>query len=178
MKMNEVMSNIDIARAYFQAHNNQDLDAGLALIADDVIFEAIGSQKMRGKEALQMLGEWDAALNSHLSVSNFQERGNVVTCDVVEQNDWCHAAGIPELHYDICRIEVRDGKISRVATRLDAASNQALSHVLRQVINWAMVHRQRELHQLMPNGEFVYDPRYAPAWLALMNQWRVSQPAS
>jgi len=105
----------DIAKAFLQASDNDDIDTGLSLLSDDVVFrqEPIGL-RVEGKAQLEAgLRENMAWCHQHSFTSPFSVDGDKVTCSAKVSGDDFRISGIEYIHatYEFL---IRDGKIHSI----------------------------------------------------------------
>ena len=105
----------DIAKAFLQASDNDDIDTGLSLLSDDVVFrqEPIGL-RVEGKAQLEAgLRENMAWHHRHSFTSPFSVDGDKVTCSAKVSGDDFRISGIEYINatYEFL---IRDGKIHSI----------------------------------------------------------------
>ena len=105
----------DIAKAFLQASDNDDIDTGLSLLSDDVVFrqEPIGL-RVEGKAQLEVgLRENMAWHHRHSFTSPFSVDGDKVTCSAKVSGDDFRISGIEYINatYEFL---IRDGKIHSI----------------------------------------------------------------
>ncbi|MBA7678670.1 hypothetical protein ES703_86948 [subsurface metagenome] len=105
----------DIAKAFLQASDNDDIDTGLSLLSDDVVFrqEPIGL-RVEGKAQLEVgLRENIAWHHRHSFTSPFSVDGDKVTCSAKVSGDDFRISGIEYINatYEFL---IRDGKIHSI----------------------------------------------------------------
>jgi hypothetical protein len=163
---------VEIAQQCFQVHNGRDLDGVGALLGDDPEFELVGVWTLRGRDRVLRLTEWDAALNTRLQPADLRVEGGMVTCHVVERNDWFTAVGLDEIQHEQCELHVVDGRIVKIRSTMEPESYRATAEALGRIIGWARQACPDELGAPMPGGQFEYNGRNARRWLALLAHWR------
>lgn len=163
-------------KAYFEAHNNHDVEAVKALFSDDICIEIAGVFKKQGRQEVRKLVEWDAATRSQLTPTDGRIEGDTYVCRAVEENDWLTLAGVGAARYSRARITVAGGSITKVSTELAPDSANAMAEALGKIIGWASQEHRDELADLMPGGEFAYSTEKAAGWMAVLKEWRKTQP--
>ena len=166
---------IERVQSYEQAHNRQDVGAVMAMCADDIRFENVGSWVKVGKDDVRLLEEYCAAINHSVSLHGFSASEETVSCRALERNDFYRLMGINEVERTSCHFSFRQGLIAEQRVEVAPKSGEALSAAWPPMIAWVSRERGEVLARLMPQGEFVYSAESARAWLALLQEWRQSQ---
>lgn len=104
------MSPADVARTFLEALADEDLDAALALVADDIVYTNVGMPSLHGRHRLErafrpLLGRFGFRVHFH----NVAAEGSVV---LTERTD---ALVIGRMHWQFWvygRFEVVDGRIT------------------------------------------------------------------
>lgn len=163
--------------AYLEAHNRHDIEAELAFYADEVIFEVPRNTALMKREDLRPRFEWEAATESHLSMSGIEIDGNTVTInDFVETSTWLQLAGIGEIVYEPgTKIVFTDGLITEVLPAPPLAESQeAVGAAMDGLMDWVMENRPEEMEG-MAGGQLPYDGEGARKLLELLMYWREAQ---
>jgi hypothetical protein len=160
--------------AYIQAHNSHDIEAELALYADEVVFEVPQNTAILAREDLRPRLEWEAVTESHLSVSGIEiDDGTVTINDLVETSKWLQLAGIEAMVYEPgTQLVFADGLISEVLPAPPTeASQDAVELAMNELMDWVMENRPEALEG-MPGGQLPYDGEGARKLLELLAAWR------
>jgi hypothetical protein len=163
--------------AYIEAHNKHDIEAELALYADEVVFEVPQNTAILAREDLRPRLEWEAVTESHLSMSGVEIEGDTVTInELVETSTWLQLAGIEEMVYEPgTQLVFADGLISEVLPASPTRESQeAVELAMNQLMDWVMEHRPEALEG-MPGGQLPYDGEGARKLLELLVTWREAQ---
>lgn len=164
---------VGLVMAYQEAKNRQDVDAVQAMFAQHAVFESVGMGTMAGKEQIRALDEYDVGLSTKIEFKDCVQSGNTVTCEVVETNDWLHAAGLKELAYPSSVFTFEDGLIVQIAAALSPESAQAMEQVLRAVVPWIRQHHPEAVPLLFtPENRFIYSRDNALLIVSLLREWR------
>lgn len=158
--------------AYAQAYNSHDVEKIMSFYSDDIRFEAVGFFVKEGKEDVQNLTEYDAAVNIHMTISNIKVRGDTATFTLIESNDWFRLAGIEELIYEPNRVVFQDGLIKEIRAEITPESAKTVGKAWQTIMQWASRERSEALAELMPGGKFMYTAESAQKWLKLLKDWR------
>jgi len=111
----------DIAKAFLQASDNDDIDNGLSLLSDDVVFcqEPLGI-RVEGKAQLEAgLRENTAWHHRHTFTSPFRVDGEKVTCSAEVSGDDFRIIGIEHINVSY-EFLIRDGKICSILVVADS----------------------------------------------------------
>jgi hypothetical protein len=162
----------DLLNAYQEAHNSHDIEKVLSLMTDDIKFQLVGTWVREGKEQIQWIEEWDAAVNGHLTFTDVKAKGKTVTCKVIERNDLFKLYGIEEVSYKSATFIFRDRLIEEIRVEPSQKSVKAINEMRQSFVEWASQERSQQLEALRPEGEFVYSAQNAGVWLALLEEWR------
>ncbi len=99
-----------LARSVFEALNAGDVEAALALYADDAILDLGTFGKFSGKEEIRAAFEKEVSLNAFWEVSDFQVEGNTATFKSRYTSDAMRALGVTLEATEVMTIQ--DGKIA------------------------------------------------------------------
>ncbi len=165
---------LEVVRAYFRAHNSHDVNGALALLSHRIVFEAVGTWTRKGVALARELEEWDASLGSTLEPYGMVADGEVVTCQVREQNEWFALTRAGEVTWARCEFRVSQGRIMSITSELEEESQARIDQALQAVLAWAGDNRATELSRLIPGGRFHYNAEAATCWIALLQEWRAT----
>jgi len=163
---------------YVELHRSRDIDGLLALHANDAEFMIPGQETIRGMEALRDLLEWDAVLETELTMAGISADGDTIFIDsLVERNKWFQAIGLPEVRYRSgTRIVLRGGRIvGTYPAPFDDDTQQRLRDRFEALVQWLREYRRDALEQLLPGGKFRYNAASARRWLEVLAEWNKSQ---
>jgi hypothetical protein len=131
---------------------------------------------LTGWEQIMDIHEYDAAINTRISLFDFAVERNVVSCRNMEKNDWLSKAGIAQVEYS--RIEFMfnmDGLITGLSGSLEPKSADAMGQALASFTLWATEHRPDEFGRLFNwDGSFIYNRESGVLVLSLLEEWRAS----
>ena len=162
----------NLVKTYEQAHNNHDVEKVMSLCSNDIRFEIVGTWTKSGKEQVRELAEWDTATNSNMNISDIEVRADTAIFKLKEGNDWFRLAGIEFMYYEPCKMVFHDGLIKEIKAELTQKSLKDFQEVWPSIFQWISEERNKELSELMPDGEFVYSAENAKQWLCLLREWR------
>ncbi len=161
-------------KAYVEAHNSHDIERIMSFYAEDARFEFVESWVREGKEEIRKQEEFDAALNSQLAFTDLKVEGDTVTGTVTEKSDYYKLSGIDEVSYEYYAIIFKDGLIKEIKTELTIGSVIEINQVFQELLNWVRKEKEKELEDLILEGEVVYSAESAKKWLALLREWRAN----
>ena len=169
---------VEFVQRYVKLHRSHDIDGLLALHTDDTEFLMPGQPPIRGKEALRDLLEWDAVLESELTMSDISIDGDTILINtVIERNKFFQSMGVTDVRYQPgTRFVLRNERI--VGTYPAAISEESLNKGRKEyqnLIQWLSTNRPNTLERLMPNGKFRYDAASARLWLKVLEEWKQSK---
>ena len=162
---------VDRVQAMAQAHNRHDVDNEIRFYTDDARFEMAGRWTRQGTDQLRQMLDMDAALNSYLTYTFCEVRGNTVTCRVREENDLLSAAGIEAIYYESVA-HVFDGWfIKEVKVKQTPESQRLLQETMESFSQWASEKQSQQWAALRAQGQNITKDNL-DIWLALLRQWR------
>ncbi len=162
---------VDLVMAYQHAYNSHDLGELLPLFVDDAAFEVAGAFKLKGKDDIRRVAEYDFALHIHMTIDKLIPKGDTVFCELIEMNDWLEAADIEEAYYS-AKFVFQKRRIKSLSGVPYPETQKALTQVLQPLMEWATQERPEQLAQIMPEGKFVYSAENAEKSLALLREWK------
>jgi nuclear transport factor 2 (NTF2) superfamily protein len=158
-------------KAYESAHNAHDVKKVMSFYTKDIRFETVEVWVREGKEAMENLEEWDAALNSNLIFTDVTIDDGIIKCKAEETNDWFKITGVEKIHYRSVVIKFKKGLIREIKADLTEESMAAIGVILQSIMGWALKERKQDLAELMPEGEFIYNAETAKKWMSLLHDW-------
>lgn len=167
---------IEKVKQYEDAANRHDIALIGSLVDEDVFLEIFGQITLKGRKQIQALHEYDAAINTRISLYDFAVERNVVSCRNMEKNDWLSKAGIDQIDYSRTEFMFnQDGLIRGFSGSLEPSSADAMGQVLASFTVWAAAHRPEKFSQLFDvDGSFVYKRESGVRVLILLDEWRAS----
>ena len=162
-----------LAKRFFATYNTHHVNNIVALFADNAVWELSGKLTLTGKDTIRLLTQYDSVLNTHMVFSNITEKGDTVSCDLAETNDWYKAAGIDEAYYSM-KLVFHKGLITLLQADQDPGTEKAVGQVLLPLMDWAYENRKKELADMMAGGKFIYNAENAKRSLALLRDWKQS----
>jgi len=163
----------DLVKHYSDVYNTHNVDEIVSLYADDAVFEAVGQYSLSGKDQIRDHTEYYSVLNTHMSISDIETKGDTVFCNLSLTNDWLKISAIGEVHYAAV-FTFEDGLIKHIRAEAKPETQQAFSEVLSPLMEWARVNQADLLTEMAPNGRFIYNGGNARKALALLRSWQES----
>jgi hypothetical protein len=155
---------------YVAAINSHDPERVMACYADSIHFVLGAGLDLRGRDKLQPIADWDACLNTRLSVSEVRIIEDTANFRLAERNDWFRLAGLEEAIYEPAWIRFRDGLVVEVHAEQDPGNRDRFLPTWQDVMAWVKERHPEALRELMPGGKFVYGGDQARRWLTLLEE--------
>jgi hypothetical protein len=159
------------ASQFIEAHNAQDIDAVLALFAEDASCDMMGEWSRRGTETIRQLEEWKFAANSQLFAGEPAVSGDTVSFALSEASDFLRMVGIDRASYASFVIVFEEGLIKQVSGRLTEENSAAISAGLEPLTRWAGVHAASSLSDLIVDATPVFSVDSYDGWRSLRDSW-------
>ncbi|MDX1393849.1 MAG: nuclear transport factor 2 family protein [Gemmatimonadota bacterium] len=161
---------------YMEAINRHDTRAALACLSRDFVLEFPGGAKLDRGGMESALG-WDAGTKGRVEWSVVAERGNVITIEGEETNEFLRLLEIGPLPFE-SRFELDDhGLIAKQMHRTDWGG-VSVEEALSPVLAWARQAAPAELAEVYPDGRMTYTEEAGRAWVDLLRRWSRSQSGS
>lgn len=162
-----------IVEEHFKVKNSHHVTAEMRFFSDNSLLEIPGlSLRLTGIEKRRAIAEYDSVLNTILTPSDFEVRGDTVFCSITEHNDWLAAAGIPDAYYPRTVTVVEANKIVYSSGHMSDSSRAYIGDVLSRFMPWAGENYPEAIAGMMPEGRFSYNAENAVLILRLLRQWR------
>lgn len=154
--------------------NAGEEDATLALFAENASLHFGPLGTLTGIEQIRDIHGYDMALNTRLQFRDCEQTNQVVSCAVVETNDWLATAGIESITYDETRFEFHDdGRIASISATLSADSMQRMGAAMAAFDTWARANSPDAYAELFSDeGVFTYSFENGEKVLSLLRQWQ------
>jgi hypothetical protein len=157
--------------AYRRAMNSHDLQSVLSFLAADYEFKVANSNYKVAKKDITGQLEWDFAVNARTAYGDIQIKGNTISTVLTEQNDFYKAIGISERKYQFTFVYNDQGLIKEAILEKSLSSAEAFDAALKPALEWGRKERPKELAEIYPNNNFVYNTQMAKRWLRLLSDW-------
>ena len=156
--------------------NNGDVMGMLGYFSDEAVLEIPMMQIMlEGKDGIRNIAQYDSAVHSVMTPSNFTISGDTVFCSITEHNDWIDAAEIPDAYYPKNIFVVRDGMITYANSQLADSSKENFEKVLDQFVFWGNEKYPQKMKTMAPMGEFVYSAENGTMVVEMLREWKAEQ---
>ena len=158
------------------AMNRHDIDAILQMFTDDALFEIDARPPWVGHAQIREILEYDAAVHGKLRFINCISEGDIVTGELLEQNDRLAAIGIETLRYSSCRLAFHEGRIQRFSAVREAAGAQRSRDAWTPFLPWLAAHYPADRVRLFtPEGRFIQNRENGARVVLLLREWREGQ---
>jgi len=144
----------------------------MSFYAEDARYEFVESWIAVGKGEIRNQEEFDAELNSHLTLMDMEINGEFIKCKVSEQSDYYITAGINEVYYDTYIVRFHEGLIQEIKVVLSEESVKVINDIFQSFSAWIAEEKSEEMSQLVSEGNIIYTAESAQKWLALLREWR------
>jgi len=173
--MNVEKDLIALVKAFQEAENRHDIEAVMGMFADDAEFEMVGQARVKGKDQIRPIFDYDVGVHTDLQFFDFKCEGNTVTCQVVERNDRMKAAGLEKLLYPSCSLVFRDQLIEKFTASPEAESIRSVAEVMQRFLPWIQKYYPEDCLKLFtPDGRFIRNRQNGERAVLLMKEWRDS----
>ncbi|NIP41937.1 MAG: hypothetical protein GWO41_16630 [candidate division Zixibacteria bacterium] len=159
-------------KAYEDAINSHDVEAVLAFYAEPVTIEMGRVSSPLTETELRPLAEWDSIVNTEVSFTVKETRGDTVYCTKTETNDWYKAFTIDTLYFDPWIAVFEDGKIRQITYVHTPESIRRMAEAYKSFYDWAYEERPIKLKELMPEGQPIRGVTSAKKWMEILTEWR------
>jgi hypothetical protein len=157
---------VSLVQALQDAMSHGDLDAAMAMYADDAEFEFVGMGSLAGQEQIRGYKEYIAALNTDLQYSDCMAEGNTVTCKLIKNDDMLRKVTAGPVSHSIA-FTFEGGLIQKQAVTTPPTSAKILGQTSGAFLGWVKENHSEAMAKLFtPEGQFVYsgepDPGVGP----------------
>jgi hypothetical protein len=134
----EIMSGnlVNLVESFQEVVNCHNVDEILAMFREDAEFEIVGQSKLRGKQEIRNIFDYDVGVNTELKFINCKSEGDSVHCRILERNDRLDAIDISELAYASCTFVFKDGLIQRFTATIPDESMRYIMEKWQNFIPW------------------------------------------
>jgi hypothetical protein len=157
--------------AYIAYYNKHDLNSRMALYADTAKFELVNGWLKTGKKSI---GEYEAfmdAVESTISVSEVETKGDIIYCLLTEKDNLYNLLGINKLEYRT-RFTFRGGLITEIIYSLTPESGLLLRTASKPFTQWVSENHRADWDELINKTGFIYNKDTAGKWLDLARRWQ------
>lgn len=165
----------EVVEAFFEAHNREDIDAVMALYAENATFESVGNYVIEGKSALRQLTEYSLALNVQGRPYDYVSKPGQVIFKLIEQNGFFRTLGVDEIRYSSCTMNIHDGLIVSAKVALSQESMEKTQQAAGSFMAWATKEKSEVLAKLVSNGTPIINKESGLAWMTLLREWQAVQ---
>ncbi len=162
----------ETVKAYFEAHNNHDVEKELSYYHQDIVFELKNTWTKKGVQEMKSLAVWDSTTNSNLKLESFQIKGDSVLCKVIENNIWFSEVGIKDLVHNPTIFIIKDNKIKKIIAVPSEETGKKIHQAIGSIMQWSKKKGDSTIYELLPNGQFIYSSESALKWITLFEKWK------
>lgn len=155
---------------YLSAVDRHDIDAALALLADDFELRFRGGPTM-DREALARAMGWDVGTQGSLEWEVVSEEGAEITVEGTETNEFLRLLGVPPLPFR-SRFTVNEDRLIEHQLYEVDWSGVSMEDELAPAVRWAEEHAPGELAEIYPGRKLVYTEEMGRRWVALLKRWK------
>jgi hypothetical protein len=146
------------------------------LLADDVEMDFQG-QPFKGKDEVVRFMAFDDGMGSRVEVANVSARGDTVTFDLLESNEFMRTLGVPQIRGHQ-QFVLANGKVRRTADLRPPDGSAQLDSAWVRFAAWAQANRPQAMAALSDSESHAVVSREAGrALVALAKEWRAATDA-
>jgi hypothetical protein len=158
--------------------NRHRIEAALEFLSEDCVLEKPGVLKLEGKARIREYFEYEAALRTRLTFSDYifkqGERTGLVSCRVFERNAFQQAANLPEYVYTSWEYTLAEGRIRKIVASRSEETARAVSDFNAFFQSWLSV-RPEEMKQLIgADGKAIYSRETAELIVSMAKRYLAS----
>jgi hypothetical protein len=162
---------VSLVQALQDAMSHGDLDAAMAMYADDAEFEFVGMGSLAGQEQIRGYKEYIAALNTDLQYSDCMAEGNTVTCKLIKNDDMLRKVTAGPVSHSIA-FTFEGGLIQKQAVTTPPTSAKILGQTSGAFLGWVKENHSEAMAKLFtPEGQFVYSGENGALVASLIPEW-------
>jgi hypothetical protein len=167
---------LSLVRAYEEVFNRHDLEAVVALFADDAVLQSawiIGIYKAD----IKIQHDFVFGLNQTIQNSECNVVKDTVTCKALVRDDCIKAAGIDGYHYTSVEYVFEDMKIYRVTGTESSDDGQTMTGFYDGMFGWSGAHRPEENSKLSDsNGSPIVNRETGKIYVKLCQEYAATKP--
>jgi hypothetical protein len=162
---------VSLVQALQDAMSRGDLDAAMAMYAEDAEFEFVGMGSLVGQEQIRGYKAYIAALNTDLQYSDCTAEGNSVTCKLTKNDDMLRKVAAGPVSHSMA-FTFEGGLIQKQAVTTPPASAQVLGQTSGAFLGWVKENHPEAMAKLFtPEGQFVYSGENGALVASLIPEW-------
>ena len=167
---------VNIVESFKEVVNCHNVDEILTMFREDAEFELVGQSKLKGKQEIRNIFDYDVGVNTELKFINCKSEAGSVYCQILEKNDRLDAIGISELEYASCTFVFKDGLIQSFTATIPYESMQYIMEKWQKFIPWITKNYPDEYSRMFTSeGRFIYNRENGRDVVPLLREWSVSQ---
>ena len=164
---------VERAGAFLEAYSTYRIPAAVALTTDDVLVRERDRRTLRGRDSLQSRIRWDSVVSTQFRAAELRQRGDTVALlGLTETSAWLQLLGVGYLEYEGAFLLFEQNRVAEFSLgTLAPARQEVLERQLASFLPWTQHESPERLSRVLPDGQFVYEPRRAADWLNLLREW-------
>jgi hypothetical protein len=162
---------VGLVQALQDAMSRGNLDAAMALYADDAEFEFVGMGSLVGQVQIRGYKEYIAALNTDLQYSDCTAEGNTVTCKLTKNDDMLRKVTAGPVSHSMA-FKFEGSLIKKQAVTTPPASAKVLGQTSGAFLGWVKESHPEAMAKLFTSeGQFVYNGENGALVASLVKEW-------
>ena len=167
---------LSLVRAYEEVFNRHDLEAVVALFADDAVLQNAWINGIY-KADIKIQHDFVFGLNQTIQNSECSVVKDTVACKALVRDDCIKAAGIDGYHYTSVEYVFEDMKIYRVTGTESSDDGQTMTGFYRRMFGWSSAHRPEENSKLSDsNGSPIVNRETGKIYVKLCQEYAATKP--
>jgi hypothetical protein len=161
---------------FFEAWDLRQAQVVRDMLADDVEMELLG-HTYKGKDEVVQFMAFDDGMRGSLEVANVAVKGDTVTLDLLESNEFMAALGVPQVRNHL-RVVFADRKLKRTSGLGPAEGDEQLEAAWAEFEGWVQSNHPEALAAMYgEDGAPVISREAGQALVELAKQWRAATHA-
>ena len=167
---------LSLVRAYEEVFNRHDLEAVVALFADDAVLQNAWINGIY-KADIKIQHDFVFGLNQTIQNSECSVVKDTVACKALVRDDCIKAAGIDGYHYTSVEYVFEDMKIYRVTGTESSDDGQTMEGFYDGMFGWSGAHRPEENSKLSDsNGSPIVNRETGKIYVKLCQEYAATKP--
>ncbi|MHA1973146.1 MAG: hypothetical protein ACTSW1_09145 [Candidatus Hodarchaeales archaeon] len=154
-----------------KAHKAKDTHQLAKLYTENSVFELKGTDSPSIMLDAKAFSGYNAEIGSDWTIKEALLEKENVHAALTEKNEWLHAAGIKEAHYEGDFL-IKDGKIEAVHLKPTRETQQSQTKILAEFSEWVKKEHPKKYSDVLSDGRLLYNKAAGKALVELMHQWQ------
>jgi hypothetical protein len=144
------------------------------MLAEDVEWELMG-HTYKGKDEVVQFMAFDDGMGSRVDVANVTVKGDTVTLDLLESNEFMTTLGVPQIRNHV-RIVFADGKVRHSSEVRPPEGSEQLDAAWAELGGWAQSNHPEALAAMYgADGSPVISKEAGKSLVGLAKEWRTAK---